>query len=90
MIRGLGDVSLNSKIISMPQVFGKLPIADQPWTTLGDVQKFDLNDRTLHLNCGEAQVKLSILSPKLIRVRLAPQGEFLLRRSWAVTRDDQQ
>ena len=74
----------------MPQVFGKLPTTNQPWTTLGDVQNFELVDRHLHLDCGEAQLKLSILSPKLIRVRLAPQGEFLPRRSWAVTRDDDQ
>ncbi len=74
----------------MPQVFGKLPTTNQPWSTLGNVQNFAQNDRHLHLDCGEAQVKLSILSPKLIRVRLAPQGRFLPRRSWAVTRDDQQ
>ena len=74
----------------MPQVFGKLPTTNQPWTTLGNVQNFEQSDRHLHLDCGEAQVKISILSPKLIRVRLAPQGEFLPRRSWAVTRDDQQ
>lgn len=73
----------------MPQVFGKLPTTNQPWSTLGDVQEVEVGDRHVTVDCGNAQVKLSILSPKLIRVRLAPSGEFLPRRSWAVTRDDE-
>ncbi|MCY7320700.1 MAG: DUF4968 domain-containing protein [Phormidesmis sp. CAN_BIN36] len=73
----------------MPQVFGKLPTTDQPWSILGDLQRFDLEHRHLHLDCGNAQLRISVLSPKLIRVRLAPQG-FLPRRSWAVPCDDEQ
>ena len=73
----------------MPQVFGKLPTTDQPWSILGDIQRFDLKHRHLHLDCGDAQLRVSVLSPKLIRVRLAPQG-FLPRRSWSVTRNDEQ
>ncbi len=72
----------------MPQYFGKLPTTDQPWETLGAVQAVEKSDRSVHFQCGEASLTISMLAANLIRVRLAPTGEFIPQRSWAVTRDD--
>ncbi|MBW4561902.1 MAG: glycoside hydrolase family 31 protein [Mojavia pulchra JT2-VF2] len=72
----------------MPQYFGKLPTTNQPWTTIGSVQAVNWSDRTINLECGNSHLKIIILAPNLIRVRLAPTGEFMHRRSWAVTLDD--
>ncbi|MBW4420542.1 MAG: glycoside hydrolase family 31 protein [Myxacorys californica WJT36-NPBG1] len=73
----------------MPQVFGKLPTSQQPWSSLESVQTIAIEGQDIHLDCGTPQVKLSILAANLIRVRLAPKGEFLPRRSWAVTKPDE-
>lgn len=72
----------------MPQYFGKLPTTDQPWSAIAAVQSIEKGDRHIYFNCGVPRVALSILAPNLIRVRMSPAGEFLQRRSWAVTLDD--
>ncbi|MBD2169185.1 glycoside hydrolase family 31 protein [Calothrix membranacea FACHB-236] len=83
----------------MPQYFGKLPTTNQPWTTIGSVQAVNWSDRaersakgdrTIDFDCGNSRLKISILAPNLLRVRLAPNGEFIPRRSWAVALDDSQ
>jgi alpha-glucosidase len=73
----------------MPQVFGKLPTSRQPWSTIESVQNIQVEGQTIHLDCGTPQVKLSVLAANLIRVRVAPHGEFMPRRSWAVTKPDE-
>ena len=80
----------------MPQYFGQLPTTDQPWVTLGAVQALQYNDgsadpkgvRTVQFECGDSCVVISILAANLIRVRMSLNGDFMLRRSWAVTLDD--
>ncbi len=74
----------------MPQYFGKLPTTDQEWVTLGSVEAVEKSDRSVLFQCGESSVTINVLAPNLIRVRLAPSGEFISRRSWAVTRDDEE
>lgn len=78
----------------MPQYFGKLPTTNQPWTTIGSVQAVNWSDayggkqRTVNFECTNSRLQITILAPNLLRVRLAPTGEFIPRRSWAVTVDD--
>ena len=72
----------------MPQYFGKLPTTDQPWTTIGAVQAVNSSERTVNFECGESRLTISVLAANLIRVRLAPSGEFMPRREWAVALDD--
>jgi alpha-glucosidase len=83
----------------MPQVFGKLPTHRQPWITLQSIQNFQISgcsavpqrgNQHLTLHCGGPTLRLSILAPNLIRVRLAPSGKFLPQRSWAVNRADEE
>ncbi len=74
----------------MPQYFGKLPITTQAWSTLGTVQSFEQNERGICIDCGGPRLLISVLTPNLVRVRLAPTGEFFPRRSWAVAQDDDQ
>ncbi|PSB10292.1 alpha-glucosidase [filamentous cyanobacterium CCP2] len=74
----------------MPQYFGKLPTAEQECMTLGDVQSAQWDERSLFCDCGEAALLLTVLAPNLIRVQLAPTGAFAARRSWAVTKPDEE
>ncbi|MBC7973301.1 MAG: DUF4968 domain-containing protein [Verrucomicrobia bacterium] len=72
----------------MPQVFGKLPIHARSWTALGAVTSIERDDRGVYCRCGDAVLSIAVLTPSLIRVRLAPTGKLLPRRSWAVAKDD--
>lgn len=68
--------------------FGQLPRAEQAWTTLGVLRAVERTERGVRCDCGGPALSVSVLAPNLIRVRVAPTGEFASRRSWAVTRDD--
>jgi alpha-glucosidase len=72
----------------MPQYFGQLPGVEQSWSEIGRVTSIKVSDRHLILQCDTAQVRISILATNLIRVRVAPNGAFLPRRSWAVAQAD--
>ncbi|MEG5140911.1 DUF4968 domain-containing protein [Microcoleus sp. A6-C6] len=63
----------------MPQYFGKLQTTEQPWSTIDSVQSIARTDRTIHFNCGETSLNISILAPNLVRVRMSPTGEFKSR-----------
>jgi alpha-glucosidase len=56
----------------MPQYFGKLQTTEQPWSTIGPVQSISKTDRTIHFNCTNSSLKISILAPNLLRVRMSP------------------
>ena len=81
----------------MPQYFGKLQTTEQPWSTIGPVQSIDKTDslrdscadRTIHFNCGETSLNISILAANLVRVRMSPTGEFT-SRSPEIALDDEQ
>jgi alpha-glucosidase len=72
----------------MPQYFGKLPTTAQAWTTLEAVQSFEVTERGICCFCTGSKLLITVLAPNLIRVRLAPSGEFAPGRSWSVARDD--
>ncbi|MBV8884783.1 MAG: glycoside hydrolase family 31 protein [Chroococcidiopsidaceae cyanobacterium CP_BM_RX_35] len=72
----------------MPQYFGKLPANHQPWSEIGEVQSIQRDERGVHFECDGPHLIIKVLAPNLIRVQLAPTGEFMPRRSWAVTLDD--
>ncbi len=73
----------------MPQYFGQLHTTQQPWSTIKPVQTIQQDERHVIFKCGESCLKISVLAPNLIRVRMTPTGEFLPRRSWAVTQADE-
>jgi alpha-glucosidase len=73
----------------MPQYFGKLHATEPSWSSLGAIEAIRTSDRSLHIQCGKPCLTISILAPNLIRIRMASTGEFLPRRSWAVTQADQ-
>ncbi|MFB2921393.1 glycoside hydrolase family 31 protein [Aerosakkonema funiforme] len=74
----------------MPQYFGKLPTTNQPWTTIGTVRSILHDDRDVWCYCGDTRLAISVLAPNLIRVRLAPNGEFTPHSSWSVALDDKE
>jgi alpha-glucosidase len=57
--------------------------------TPGAVQGYRRAGRSLILECGGPQVAITVLTPRIIRVRLATEGAFLPRRSWAAVRSDE-
>ena len=73
----------------MPQYFGQLPTTEQTWSMLGDVQSIEQTDRSVSLSCDRACLQITVLAANLVRVRLAPTGEFAPRRSWSVARADE-
>ena len=73
----------------MPQYFGKLQTTEQPWSTIASVQSINKTDRTIHFNCRETSLNISILAPNLIRVRMSPTGEFN-SRSHSITLADEE
>ncbi|WP_293270300.1 alpha-glucosidase domain-containing protein [Microcoleus sp. PH2017_02_FOX_O_A] len=73
----------------MPQYFGKLQTTEQPWSIIGSIQSIDKTDHTIHFNCTNSSLKISILAPNLIRVRMSPTGEFK-DRSHSVTLPDEE
>jgi alpha-glucosidase len=46
----------------------------------------ELIARGVALACGQARVEITALAPGMVRVRVAPEGKPLPRRSWAVDR----
>ena len=60
------------------------------FNTLGALHSFIRQERSLMLDYGGPRVAITVLTDSLIRVRLAPDGEFLARRSWAVSRADEE
>ena len=72
----------------MPQYFGQLPTTDQAWTTVSAVQAVSKSEKAIAFQCGGDRLIISILAANLIRVRFAPNGEFIPRREWAVALDD--
>lgn len=51
---------------------------------LGNITSHDFKDRTLTLACGQAALTIDVLAPDLLRVRLAPDGQFDHGFSYAV------
>jgi alpha-glucosidase len=74
----------------MPQYFGQLHTTEQPWSTIEAVQAIKQDERHIRFECGEPCLTISVLAPNLIRVRMAPTGEFAPRRSWAVAMADEE
>ncbi|AUB38219.1 malZ, alpha-glucosidase [Nostoc flagelliforme CCNUN1] len=72
----------------MPQYFGKLPTTNQPWTTVSNVKAVTSDNNIINFDCDDSRLTISVLAPNLLRVRFAPTGEFIPRRSWAVALDD--
>src|SRR6266480_2405202 len=58
--------------------------------TLGTLRSYAREGRALILDYGGPRVAITVLTDRLIRVRLAPDGAFAARRSWAVARADEQ
>ncbi|GAB4366006.1 MAG: glycoside hydrolase family 31 protein [Elainellaceae cyanobacterium] len=52
------------------------------------MQSFQQIEQGIECDCQETKLQVKLLAPNLVRVRLAPEGQFKPRRSWAVTRDD--
>lgn len=58
------------------------------WTHLGRVAGIEQTERGIVLDCGGPQIAITFVTPTMLRVRVAPSGGFVARRSWAVAQDD--
>ncbi len=68
--------------------FGRLPVSEHTWITLGAVQGVTRDERRLDFDCGGSRIVISILASNMLRIRVAPTGELQPRRSWAAAKDD--
>src|SRR5438552_691419 len=62
----------------------------ESFITLGALRSYTREGQALILDYGGPRVAITVLTDRLIRVRLAPDGAFAARRSWAVARADEQ
>ncbi len=60
----------------------------ESFITLGDLRTYTHEGCTLTLDYGGPCVAITVLTDRMIRVRLAPDGRFATRRPWAVVRPD--
>src|SRR2546425_11405958 len=60
----------------------------ESFITLGTLRSYAREGRALILDYGGPRVAITVLTDRMIRVRLAPDGTFAARRSWAVARAD--
>src|SRR2546425_4069902 len=60
----------------------------ESFITLGALRSSTREGRTLILDYGGPRVAITVLTDRMIRVRLAPDGAFAAHRSWAVARAD--
>src|SRR6266516_5598929 len=60
----------------------------ESFITLGTLRSYARGVRALILDYGGPRVAVTVLTDRIIRVRLAPDGTFAARRSWAVARAD--
>jgi alpha-glucosidase len=60
----------------------------ESFNTLGALRSHTREGRALILDFGGPRVSITVLTDRMIRVRLAPDGSFAAPRSWAVARSD--
>lgn len=60
----------------------------ESFITLGALRSYTRQGHALILDYGGPCVSITVLTDRMIRVRLAPDGTFAARRSWAVARAD--
>jgi alpha-glucosidase len=64
---------------------------EKGYKLLGAVESYQREGRNLLLNCqGGAKLSLAVLAPGVVRIRFAPEGNFLPRRSWSVAGADEE
>ncbi|HTY36912.1 MAG TPA: hypothetical protein VMH23_07360, partial [Bacteroidota bacterium] len=62
--------------------------AGAQWQSIGKVDSFVRDEEGISLNAGRTVVRISVLAPDLVRVRVARDGKFLPDQSCAVVRRD--
>jgi alpha-glucosidase len=72
----------------MPEFVGQMPTVAPAWSAIGKIEQVEAKSQLIQLTAAQAQLRLSVLAPNLIRVRFSPTGQFLPRRSWSVARAD--
>src|SRR5213080_3969027 len=60
----------------------------ESFITLGTLRSYTRAGRVFILDYGGPRVAITVLTDRMIRVQLAPDGTFAARRSWAVARAD--
>src|ERR1700682_361467 len=60
----------------------------ESFISLGALRSYTREGCALIIDYGDPHVAITVLTDRMIRVRLAPDGTFAARRSWAVARAD--
>jgi len=67
-------------LLSIPWI----PSSRAEWRHLGDLTGHTHDGAVVTLTCGQARVQLTAVSAHCVRVRLAPDGQFMDDFSWAI------
>lgn len=66
---------------------GAIPVLSQ-WQTIGSAQSVRRDASSVTLDCRNAQLRVAVLAPDLVRVRMQPGSAFGPDESWAVVKTE--
>lgn len=72
------------------EIFGQFPARPPQRQTCGSLQELQIHPRGIQLLCRQGCWSVQVLTPRLLRLRFSPSGEFLPRRSWDVALADEE
>jgi len=64
------------------------PTARAQWQSIGNLDSYTTEQNGVTLKSGATLVRVLILAPDLVRIRVATEGVFLPDQSWAVVKND--
>ncbi len=64
-----------------------VPLASQ-WQSIGNYNDHSIAGNTVEVRSGTTRLRVTVLAPDLVRIRLAPTGTFGPDRSWAVVKTE--
>jgi alpha-glucosidase len=75
---------LRSTVLACVLFIAPLMVASDGWLPLGDVSSVHESPQGVELTVGQAHVRITSLSPNIVRLRYTPQGSFPDEPSFAV------
>lgn len=88
-LRGEVNACPNNERIGSPletELLHDQNITNEAYTFLGNVTGYTPVERGIEVAAGDARLRILVLSPRIVRVRAVPNGDFLPRRPWAPDR----
>ncbi|MEN9225115.1 MAG: glycoside hydrolase family 31 protein, partial [Thermostichus sp. DRC_bins_24] len=72
------------------EVFAQFPARPPQRQTCGSLQQLQVHPKGIQLICSRGCWSVQVLTPRLVRLRFSPTGDWLPRRSWDVALADEE